>query len=324
MPSSRDTRSAPAPKRSEACSRTTEGTARQSQPASSSAPSSPPWTPPAFRARTSTAAATTASSTPPGPSTASSSSATASPPTARGRRSSATGPRTAPCKSPGGAWSASPGASSPTIRTRSPSSCERCCGCSPRPSAGASDATTTGRRRGSRRPDHAGGGASRRGPGSWRWGRRWSWVHPPLVGQSLTCGGPVSCRRGPVGRWGGSPHPYRPAHHPRLIAQALEISPMTTFLVIRLRSGPDYDPQRPLEEQSGWAEHAAFMDGLVDDGVVVLGGPLADEPRVALVIEADDEQAVNATLDRDPWTGSHVVTDAVEPWTIRLDGRARR
>jgi uncharacterized protein YciI len=99
---------------------------------------------------------------------------------------------------------------------------------------------------------------------------------------------------------------------------------MTTFLVIRLRSGPDYDPQRPLEEQSGWAEHAAFMDGLVDDGVVVLGGPLADEHRVALVIEADDEQAVNATLDRDPWTGSHVVTDAVEPWTIRLDGRARR
>ena len=96
------------------------------------------------------------------------------------------------------------------------------------------------------------------------------------------------------------------------------------FLVIRLRSGPDYDPDRPLEQQSGWDRHAAFMDGLVDDGVVVLGGPLADEHRVALVIEAAHENAVNATLDRDPWTGSHLVTDAVEPWTIRLDGRARR
>jgi uncharacterized protein YciI len=96
------------------------------------------------------------------------------------------------------------------------------------------------------------------------------------------------------------------------------------FLVIRLRSGPDYDRGRPLEEQSGWDEHAAFMDGLVADGVVVLGGPLADEHRVALVIEAADDAAVNETLDRDPWTGSHLVTDAVEPWTIRLDGRARR
>ena len=93
------------------------------------------------------------------------------------------------------------------------------------------------------------------------------------------------------------------------------------FLVLRLRSGPDYDHRRPLEEQSGWDEHAAFMDRLVDEGVIVLGGPLADEYRVALVVDGDDEDAVNATLDRDPWTGSHLVTDAVEPWTIRLDGR---
>ena len=51
------------------------------------------------------------------------------------------------------------------------------------------------------------------------------------------------------------------------------------------------------------------------------GGPLADEHRVAFAVEAPSEDAVNATLDRDPWTGSHLVTDAVEPWTIRLDGR---
>jgi uncharacterized protein YciI len=93
------------------------------------------------------------------------------------------------------------------------------------------------------------------------------------------------------------------------------------FLVMRRRSGPEYDHARPLEEQSGWAEHAAFMDGLVDSGFVVLGGPLADEHRVALAIEAESVDAVNETLDRDPWTGSHLVTDAVEPWTIRLDGR---
>jgi hypothetical protein len=93
------------------------------------------------------------------------------------------------------------------------------------------------------------------------------------------------------------------------------------FLAIRRRSGPDYDPARALEQQSGWAEHAAFMDGLVDAGFVVLGGPLADEHRVALAIEAESVEVVHATLDRDPWTGSHLVTDTVEPWTIRLDGR---
>ncbi len=26
-------------------------------------------------------------------------------------------------------------------------------------------------------------------------------------------------------------------------------------------------------------------------------------------------------LARDPWTGTHLVTDLIEPWTIRLDAR---
>lgn len=87
------------------------------------------------------------------------------------------------------------------------------------------------------------------------------------------------------------------------------------------RSGPQWDPSRPLEEQSGWPEHADFMDGLVDQGFVVLGGPLADEVRVAHAVEAESEEAVRATLARDPWSETHLRIDAIEPWTIRLDGR---
>ena len=94
------------------------------------------------------------------------------------------------------------------------------------------------------------------------------------------------------------------------------------FLVVLHRSGPEWDPARPLEEQSGWASHAAFMDGLVDDGFIVLGGPLGDEVRVVHAVEADSEDAVRATLARDPWSGSHLRVATIDPWTIRLDGRA--
>jgi uncharacterized protein YciI len=94
------------------------------------------------------------------------------------------------------------------------------------------------------------------------------------------------------------------------------------FFVVMRRSGPRWNRSLPLEEQSGWPEHAAFMDGLVDAGFVVLGGPLADERRVVLAVEAESEDAVRATLARDPWDGTHLVVDSVEPWTIRLDGRS--
>ena len=97
----------------------------------------------------------------------------------------------------------------------------------------------------------------------------------------------------------------------------------TVFHVVVSRSGPEYDLSRPLEEQAGWAEHAAFMDGLVDAGFIVLGGPLADDYRVVHVVQADSEDEVRARLARDPWSETHLVVDAVEEWTIRLDGRPR-
>jgi uncharacterized protein YciI len=93
------------------------------------------------------------------------------------------------------------------------------------------------------------------------------------------------------------------------------------FLVVVRRSGPDWDPTRPLEEQFDWPAHASFMDGLVDSGFIVLGGPLADEHRVAHAVEAESEEAVRATLARDPWSETHLQIETIEPWTIRLDAR---
>jgi uncharacterized protein YciI len=93
------------------------------------------------------------------------------------------------------------------------------------------------------------------------------------------------------------------------------------FFVVLRRRGPQWDPSGSLENQSGWAAHASFMDELVDTGFVILGGPLADEDRVVLVVEADSEDAVRATLAQDPWSETHLWIDTIDPWTIRLDGR---
>lgn len=97
---------------------------------------------------------------------------------------------------------------------------------------------------------------------------------------------------------------------------------MPLYLVVLRRSGPEWDPSLPLEQQSGWPAHAAFMDGLVDDGFIVLGGPLEDEVRTAHAVEADSPDAIRARFAEDPWSGSHLVVDSIDEWEIRLDGRA--
>jgi predicted enzyme related to lactoylglutathione lyase len=63
------------------------------------------------------------------------------------------------------------------------------------------------------------------------------------------------------------------------------------------------------------------MDDLAGKGFFVLGGPLADEVRVVLAVEAESAEAVRETLAADPWHETHLLIDSIEPWTIRVDGR---
>lgn len=90
-------------------------------------------------------------------------------------------------------------------------------------------------------------------------------------------------------------------------------------------NGPNYDDSRPRREQDAWAEHAAFMDRLTDDGFVILGGPIGDGEEVLVVVEALDEPQVRARLAGDPWERAGILRiGAIRPWTIWLDGRAPR
>ena len=90
------------------------------------------------------------------------------------------------------------------------------------------------------------------------------------------------------------------------------------FAVIRER-GAAWDGSRPLREQEQWPEHAAFMEALVDDGFVLLGGPVGDGVRTLLVVDAGSEEAIHERLAADPWTPMELLRVAsVEPWKILL------
>lgn len=96
----------------------------------------------------------------------------------------------------------------------------------------------------------------------------------------------------------------------------------TLLAVVRV-PGPAWDPGRSLPEQDGWAAHAAFMNGLAVEGLVVLGGPLGDGGRFLLVLDAPSREAVERRLAADPWTAAGLLSVAsVEPWEILLDRAA--
>lgn len=96
---------------------------------------------------------------------------------------------------------------------------------------------------------------------------------------------------------------------------------MANFAV-RLVHGPGWDDSRPIRSQDAWDEHAAFMDALVDEGFIILGGPLGNSGQSLHVIEAADQHEVRARLAEDPWASAGLLQiGTIEPWALWLDGR---
>ena len=94
------------------------------------------------------------------------------------------------------------------------------------------------------------------------------------------------------------------------------------FAVIRSR-GPSWDDARPMEHQVDRATQAAFMEGLIDDQFVALGGRLEGTRDVLLVVRAANVSEIADRLAADPWTqhGLLIVTQT-HPWSIRLGSLA--
>ena len=96
---------------------------------------------------------------------------------------------------------------------------------------------------------------------------------------------------------------------------------MATF-ALKMVHGPAWDDSREIREQHAWDEHAAFMDGLVDDGFILLGGPIGDSKQTMLIVEAADAREIQDRLDEDPWAPMDLLRiGSIQPWTIWLDGR---
>jgi len=90
------------------------------------------------------------------------------------------------------------------------------------------------------------------------------------------------------------------------------------FVVVRSR-GPAWDDSEPLERQTDWAGHAAFMDALFQERFAALVGPLEGTRDALLVLRAASASEIVERLALDPWTVSGLlVTTQISPWQLRL------
>jgi uncharacterized protein YciI len=98
-----------------------------------------------------------------------------------------------------------------------------------------------------------------------------------------------------------------------------------TFIAIS-SAGPNRDQSKGTREQPFWDEHAAFIDQLVDEGFILMGGPLVDVREMPtgalLIVNAQDENEVREKLKNDPWFERGILKlESIKRWQIFIDQR---
>lgn len=90
--------------------------------------------------------------------------------------------------------------------------------------------------------------------------------------------------------------------------------------LVRSEAGPNRDLTRDTRQQAWWDDHASFIDALVEEGNVLLGGPITDEGGALLVMRAPDAQTIRDRLANDPWYVHSILTlVAVSRWQVFID-----
>jgi uncharacterized protein YciI len=101
------------------------------------------------------------------------------------------------------------------------------------------------------------------------------------------------------------------------------------FAVIR-EQGAGWAVSRAMREQQYWPEHVKYVNGLEDEGFLVLAGPIGESEsdadptapvgedrvyRALLIVRAARAADVSKRLADDPWTRSRVLeTKAIHRW----------
>lgn len=98
-----------------------------------------------------------------------------------------------------------------------------------------------------------------------------------------------------------------------------------TFATIS-SAGPNADPSKVTRQQPFWDDHAAFIDELVAEGFIIMGGPLIDSTEIPhgalLIVSAEDENEVRDKLKNDPWFEENILKlERIERWQIFIDVR---
>jgi uncharacterized protein YciI len=96
-------------------------------------------------------------------------------------------------------------------------------------------------------------------------------------------------------------------------------APRRVRVLVRWKAGPTWT-SGTVDEQPGWNEHAAYIDDLIERGIFVMGGPLADQSGSLSLLENVSESEARELIAQDPFVANGVFElEELRAWNIFVD-----
>jgi uncharacterized protein len=71
-------------------------------------------------------------------------------------------------------------------------------------------------------------------------------------------------------------------------------------------------------------DHLAYLKSLLEEGAVVLAGPVGDGTGALMVLQVGSEQEARRVIEDDPYTAAGVGVDHVlRPWNVVIPAQSR-
>ena len=94
---------------------------------------------------------------------------------------------------------------------------------------------------------------------------------------------------------------------------------MRRRLIVKVHAGPTWKGGG-VREQPGWDAHATFIDGLIERGTMVMGGPFHDNSGSMMLFEGVGLSEAERLVAADPFIENGVfVLDEIREWDVFVD-----
>lgn len=90
------------------------------------------------------------------------------------------------------------------------------------------------------------------------------------------------------------------------------------FYVLLHAPGPQWKDGIPFRQQPGIEEHVRYMAGLLEQGLILMGGPFLDDSGGMMISRIATLEEARRVANEDPAVKAGTLTVTVRPWMVPM------